>query len=327
MSQGNFFAVGADEFVAACEIGINAAVTFLILARGTGRDNATTAWSALSVFKYSGMARRRAKDAIVALANAELVEVLQTGKKPRYRLQKPEDDASLLWLPNELIDGAGEEIPPITKLREAGKLELLEKFIRLYGLQDLDNEGGLPRAIARTTFERKIICPIAHSVLYGFTETETTSIASGLFAEYAGRIDDKGNKGAWMVLSPLLRFGLLEQVYYMAESGDHDAELIYPINDDVESAHEGLTFWLEDRDGKGFAMEAQSSDHIGIAGEHIENATMIGLLRLRYRPKTGKTARWRALDREKTEAIVKTINTICFPPELELVHIKVNQGS
>lgn len=327
MSQGNFFAIGANEFVAACEIGINAAVTFLILARGTGRDNATTAWSALSVFKYSGMARRRAKDAIEALVNAGLVEVLQTGKKPRYKLQKPEDDESLLWLPNELIDGAGAEIPPITKLREAGNLELLEKFILLYELQDLDNDGGLPRDIAWTSFDRKNICPIGHFVLYGFARKETKAISSGLFEEYLGRTDDEGNRGAWMVLDPLLRFGLLEQAYYMAESGDHDAELIYPINYDVARAHQRLTFWLEDRDGKGFAMEAQSFDHIGIAREHIENATMVGLLRLRYRPKTGKTARWWALDREKIEAIVMTINSICFPPESELVHIKEDQGS
>lgn len=326
MSQGNFFAIGADEFVAACEIGINAAVTFLILARGTGRDNATTAWSALSVFKYSGMARRRAKDAIDALVNAELVEVLQTGKKPRYKLQKPKDDESLLWLPNELIDGAGGEIPPITKLRETGNLELLEKFILLYGLQDLDNDGGLPRDIAQTIFDRKNICSIGHFVLYGFARTKTTANSTGLFEEYLECADVMGNQGAWMVLYPLLRFGLLEQAYYMAESSDHDAELIYPVNDDVERAHQALTFWLEERDGKGFAMEAQSSDHIGIAGEHIENATMVGLLRLRYRPKTGKTARWWALDREKTEAIIKTINTICFPPKSELVHIKDDQS-
>lgn len=326
MSRGKFFAVGADEFVAACELGINPAVTFLILARGSGRDNTTTAWSALSVFKYSGMARRRAKDAIDALVNAELVEALQTGKNPRYKLQKPEDDESLLWLPNELIDGAGGEIPPITKLREAGNLELLEKFILLYGLQDLDNDGGLPRDIAWTSFDRKNICPIGHFVLYGFARKETKAKSSGLFEEYLERTDDKGNQGAWMVLKPLLRFGLLEQVYYMAESGDHDAELIYPINDDVERAHQGLTVWLEDRDGKGFAMEAQSSDHIGIAGEHIENATMVGLLRLRYRPKTGKTARWWALERAKTEEVVGIINSICFPYESGVVHIKAHQG-
>ncbi|WP_429425044.1 hypothetical protein [Pseudomonas frederiksbergensis] len=273
------------------------------------------------------MARRRAKDAISALVNAELVEVLLPGKKPRYKLQKPEDDESLLWLPNTLIDGAGGEIPPITKLREAGNLKLLEKFILLYGLHDLDNDGGLPRHIAWTSFDRKHICPIGHFVLYGFDEKETRASSSGLLKEYEKRTDDKGNDGAWMVLTPLLNLGLLERAYYMAESGDHDAELIYPINNDVERAHQDLVLWLEERDGKGFAMEAQSSERVGIAREHIENATMVGLLRLRYRPKTGKTARWWALERENTEEVVGIISSICFPYEPGNVHIKAHQGS
>jgi len=109
MSHGNFFAIGADEFAAACDLGIKPAVSLLVLARGTGKDNATTSWSAQAIFEKTGIAWRRAKEAIEALCAADIVKVLKAGKKPRYKISKPKDDAKLIWLPNELIDGAGGE--------------------------------------------------------------------------------------------------------------------------------------------------------------------------------------------------------------------------
>tara|TARA_Y100001973_G_C5205732_1_gene341421 strand:+ start:2914 stop:3897 length:984 start_codon:yes stop_codon:yes gene_type:complete len=327
VSQGKFFAIGSEEFKEACQIGMNAAVTFIVLARGTGRDNATTSWSALSVFKYSGMARRRAKDAIDALVAANLVEILKSGKTPRYRLRKPDDDSGFLWLPNEIVDGAANEVPPITKLRETGNLEWLEIFILLYGFHDLDNDGGLTRDIARSVYDRTKICPIQHYILYGFTHKETTATNGGLFAGYGKREDEQGNRGPWVVLNPLKNLGLLEITYYLAESGDDDAELIYPMNAETQAAHQTLIDWLEESGGRGFALEALAADYIGLAPGHIEKAAMVGLLRLRYRPKTGKTARWWAIERESTEAIVGVIDNICTRRETMGVHIKAFQGS
>src|SRR5690606_37883389 len=143
--------------------------------RGTLKDNATTSWSALSVFNRTGMARRRAKEAIGKLVGAGLADLLQGGKRPRYKLHKPSDEDKLLWLPNTLVDGAGNEAPPIAKLREAGNLDLLQKFIQLYGLQDLDNDGGLPRSIAWSEFERETICSIGQFILYGFSNEKLLS--------------------------------------------------------------------------------------------------------------------------------------------------------
>ncbi|MGK9047853.1 hypothetical protein KXR63_10840 [Stutzerimonas chloritidismutans] len=327
MSQGNFFAIGADEFNAACELGINPAVALLVMARGTGRDNVTTAWSALSVFTYSGMARRRAQEAIEKLVGAGLAEVLQAGKKPRYKLHRPSDDASLLWLPNQIISGAGDEIPPITKLRESGNLTLLQKFILLYGIQDLDNDGGLPRDVAWMHFQRELICPVGPFMLYGFNRINPRANSAGPLADLGGIEDEDGNKGAWTVLTPMLDMGLLEWAYYMAESEKPDAELIYPAGPyGTEDAIDSLIYWLEETGGKGYAAIAQSFDRQGIALKHIKNATMVGLLRLHYRPKTGKTSRWFALENERAEAMVGVINQICNAQMTRSVHIKAVQG-
>lgn len=328
MSQGNFFAVGLGEFVEACELGMNPAVSLLVLARGTGRDNATTSWSALSVWENTGMARRRAKVAIETLIENKIVDLLEikAGKFPKYKISKPEDDDLLLWLPNELIDGAANEAAPITKIRETGDIDLLEKFVRLYGVQDLDGDGGIPRNVAWATFDREKICPIGHFVLYGFSGESTKASNKGLFDGYENKTDEDGNKGPWVVLNPLYQMGLLEKVYYMAESSKPDAELIYPVGPHgTGDAMWQLMAWLEAGAGKGFAMEAQSHSAQGIAPKHIKHAAMVGLYRLRYRPKTGKTSRWWAIEQEQAEAMVGMVSNIC-EEKSRPVHIKALQG-
>lgn len=327
--RGDFFAIGLDEFLEACELGMNPAVSLLVMARGTGRDNATTSWSALSVWQHTGIARRRAKEAIEALIEKEIVELIEikAGKFPKYKIRKPEDSKRLLWLPNTIIDGAASEVPPVTKLRETGNIDLLQKFVQLYGIQDLDSDGGIPRDVARSTFDREKICPIGHIILYGFSNENTTATSSGLFDGYGDRTDEDENSGAWTVLEPLIQMGLLEKVYYMAESSESNAELIYPVGQHgTGDAIWELMTWLEEGDGKGFAFQAQGHEAQGIVPKHIKNAAMVGLYRLLYRPKTGKTSRWLAIEMEQAEAMVGLVSQICREKR-STVHIKVSQGS
>lgn len=326
MNHGNFFAIGADEFSAACDLGLRSAVSLLVMARGTGKDNSTTSWSAQAIFEKTGIAWRRAKEAIEALVAADIVKVLKAGKKPRYKISKPKDDAKLIWLPNELIDGAGGEVPPVTKLRETGELILLQKFIELYGAHDIDNDGGLPRSLAWQTYSRETICPIGPFILYGFERKETKARAAGSLAVLNGQEDAAGNQGAWIVLSPLVNLGLLQKVSYIAESDEQDSELIYPVNDETSQAIGVIHNWLEESGGDGFARQIGFYDGIGIAPKHISKAAMVGLFRMTYRPKTGKTSRWWALERDQTEAMVANVEAICRPKGV-VVDIKVFKGS
>src|SRR3954451_15934346 len=85
--QGDFFAVDRRAWARACSLGMNAAVAYLVLARGTARDNRSTAWSVQAVEKYTSISRGRAQQALELLAKNGMIEVLREGTRPKYRLR------------------------------------------------------------------------------------------------------------------------------------------------------------------------------------------------------------------------------------------------
>src|SRR4051812_6750753 len=84
--QGNFFAVDRRAWTVASKLDINAMSSYIVLARGTGADQRTTAWSVNAIESYTGISRPRGKAAIEALAQAALIHVIQKGTKPRYKI-------------------------------------------------------------------------------------------------------------------------------------------------------------------------------------------------------------------------------------------------
>ena len=312
MSQGNFFAIGAAEFSKACELGLRPAVALLVLACGTQKDNSTTSWSAQAVFNHTGMAWRRSTDAIDELVSANLVSVIKAGKKPRYKLSKPADMDSFIWLPREIIEGAGNETPPVRRLRERGDATLLQKFIELYAFHDLTADGGLPRTLVRIDYERKIIGPCGVFVMYGFKKGDTTANPIGPLRSLHGAEDEDRNKGAWVVLNPLWKMGLLEVVTYMAESSDYESEFLYPVNDDTYEAMTLLSSHLGLGGGEGFSrsLDAHLPD-VGLVIRDLNDPSMVGVFRLRYRPKTAKTTVWYATEQAQTERFVAGVRKLC----------------
>ncbi len=86
-NEGGFFAVDHRCWAMACEAGINAAAAYLLHARGTGRDQSTSWWSAQALETYTGISRSRAKVAIKGLQSAGLTHQIQGGTRPRYELR------------------------------------------------------------------------------------------------------------------------------------------------------------------------------------------------------------------------------------------------
>lgn len=84
--KGGFFAVDNRMWAKVCSLGMNEAVAYNVLARGTGRDNRTTAWSVEAVERYTGVSRRKAKSAVERLLDEQCIRLLRGGTKPQYDL-------------------------------------------------------------------------------------------------------------------------------------------------------------------------------------------------------------------------------------------------
>jgi hypothetical protein len=85
-AKGGFFAVDRRTWAKVCHLGMNEPVVYLVQARGTGRDNRTTAWSVESIERYAGISRHRAAASIKKLQSAGLTRLLRGGTKPKYEL-------------------------------------------------------------------------------------------------------------------------------------------------------------------------------------------------------------------------------------------------
>lgn len=276
----------------ACEAGILPAAAFLVMARGTGRDNSTTAWSADSVARYARVDWRRAKRAINILMTEGLARQTKGGKRPIYELDRPSDECDLIWLPNSLVDGAGDELPPVARLRQAQDVGFMEAFIELYMLHDLPGDGGLPRSLVCFPFERTHICNCGPYRIYGFTES--TKEFCSLWGPLE-QFDDGDGNDAWTFIDTMARFGLLERINVLAEGTDPESEVLHALDGDehglaTDTAARGFTSSLP----QGFRLKADEHQYVVPVLNHLLDATVVGVYRLRYRPHTSRTGMWYA---------------------------------
>lgn len=308
--SGDFFAVGVAQWASACDLGLKPAVALLVLARGTGRDNITTTWSAEAVFNHSGMTWRRAKEAIEALEGAGIVSVEKEGARPIRKIARPDDVEQLLWLPNELVTGAGREIPPVKRLREADDLDALRLLIDLYGVHDLAGDGGLPRNLVVGKFKREKICERGQFDVYGFKRDVPSAFKAGPLARYWATSAKEKNI-VWARIELLCEMGLLERVDYLAESDTPDSELIHPLSGDsaacaVADAAANLAAALPG----GFSYEAEKFDYTMPVLRHLAKAAVVTVYRLKYRPRTKRTSAWFALYQESCKVFAEVYDQV-----------------
>lgn len=322
--QGEFFAIGREQWAGACELGLNPAIALLVMGRGTGRDNATTSWSSNAVETYTGLAWTRARAAVEGLAEVGVIEVIQAGRKPRYKIATPEDSDDLIWLPNELVTGAGNEPPPVRRLRQRRDPDLLRLLVELYGEQELAGDGGLPRSMVRAVYTRERVCGWGPFTVYGFDPTQPAAFSAGPLARYWKRKDSN----VWNALGVLVEMGLLHPVRYLAESGEPDAELIVALSGDglaerVSDAAAEMVEALPD----GFQHAAAEYEFAFPVSPDYPDAAMVEVYRLHYRPRTTRTAAWYAKHASACEAHLNTLRRLTEGEfQAPVSDIKVGQG-
>lgn len=295
--RGNFFAVGKKQWAQVCQLGMNPAVAFLVLARGTGADNRTTRWSGNAVEKYAGISWRRADSAIAEVERVKLLENLSpTGKRPTRKFAMPDDMTDVIWLPNTLIDGVADTQSPIARLRRTQKIEYLQAFVELYAVQDLAGDGGIPRSLIYHAYRNESVCESGPFVIYGFNAEPTRyCYTTGPLSYFRDKVEPSGGSMSWTFLSALAKMGLLEEVEYLAESGSPDAELIHALSGDehaeavrgaARAATESLPEWVVSK------LDRESYEFVLPVLRDIPAPAVVGIYRLTYRPHTGLTAAW-----------------------------------
>lgn len=84
---GDFFAIDHRLWPKVCGLGLNAAVAYLILARGTGGDNRTTSWSVNAIEKRTNISRAAANKAVLALRLSGLIDKGGKPRRPQYFIE------------------------------------------------------------------------------------------------------------------------------------------------------------------------------------------------------------------------------------------------
>ncbi len=79
-----FFSIDRGAFRCAAVGGLNSAIAFLVMARGTGPDNRATQWSISAIEKYTGISRPNAKKAVTDLLDRGIWKKTRDGKHPVY---------------------------------------------------------------------------------------------------------------------------------------------------------------------------------------------------------------------------------------------------
>ena len=86
--RGGFFAVDRRAWAHVSRLGMNPAVAYFVLARGTGGDNRTTKWSTCAIERYTGVSRSRAATAIADLERDKALVRDPASKpdRPKYKV-------------------------------------------------------------------------------------------------------------------------------------------------------------------------------------------------------------------------------------------------
>lgn len=288
---GDFFAVGKEQWSAACKLGLNPAVSFLALARGTGADNVTTKWSADAVHKNTGISWRRSDVAINVLEQNKLAtRVNERGnrKPPIRKLAFPNDLTEALWLPNTLVSGLEGVPSPIARLRQTQNADFLQAFVELYGVHDLAGDGGLPRNLIWRPYTREHICDMGQFKVYGFNAGDES---------YCNFVGPLSRFKDWQFVRTLKNIGLLEEVPYLAEGDSPDSELLHALSGDEHGDAVGETldsFPSSLPELYEFVERLGEYDYVIPVLRDIPAPAVVGITRLTYRPHTRLTAAWYA---------------------------------
>jgi len=220
-----------------------------------------------------------------------------------------------VWLPNAIVEGAADEVPPLALLRQMQDVRRLHLFVSLYDSSDLPNDGGVSRFSLRQNHPLTKVSQRGASTIWGFGSGTSTTSTGDLHKPFlTGKIDaekkDPGLADFWASLTALEDCGLLEFIPHVFESDKPEAEMLhaYPVKDGACEPWERSVALAAHAAGVVCIAIGQQewanqqARHLLPVPSHISNLAVIGIARLRYRPQTRMTAAWFAKSKESSDA-------------------------
>lgn len=319
MTTAGFFAIGRTTFIKACDLGMNPACALLVMACGTGRDNTTTKWSATAIQNHIGVRWHTANDAIKGLLKAGLVAV-KPGKstRPIYKLQKEGD---LIWLPRALVEGAANEVPPVTKLRQTQDVMTLRLLVELYSAQNLREDGGIRTKSMSMKYKRHKAGQHGAYTVWDFTGGTMWVSWCGVSLPHEREkltkeeLAEGKNRGVdfFHRIEHLQSLGLIEWVPYLFEG--ENGEPIHAVAWNGLPAEKAL-YQAAVAAAQRMLTQGQIEHAEGLLVpvlNHIEQVQLIGVARLRYRPHTKLTAAWWAEHQLICQGFADQYNALAVP--------------
>lgn len=210
------------------------------------------------------------------------------------------------WLPNNVVDGAAQEDPPLELIRQAQDVMALRLFVDFYYEQLLTEHGGIARNVIWQKWERERIGAQGEHVVWGFHSARSwmswgSDATDPHRREQLTPVEKQKAEGEAVDFFPrlnnLVRLGLVQWVPYLFEGEGPEAEAIHPYCFNGEHVERELATACRDA-ASALLREDQQEDaeakgmRLAPLKAHLLNVQMFSIARLRYRPRTALTSAW-----------------------------------
>ena len=315
-NQNGFFAVNKYSFYRACDLGMNAAVAYLVLSTGTDKSNTYTSWSVNAIENYTGISRGRAQDAIKMLISNRLIKVVSEEKaKPRYEFihadvvkKKAKKGAELppdteqterldpdkvVWLPNGIVQSVAGECPPLELIRQTQDVMVLRLFVDMYSEQNLVDDVGVKRYVYHHSYQKKELLQYAEYTVYGFSY-ETGHLTWGEITKpHRDNGENSGANSFFKRVFLLRKLGLVIMTPYLFDSESAEGEPIHQLDEGIAASVQSAAFAMllaVTGDEKRASTYIENYAYVVPIRSHFINVALIGVAEMRYKPRTKLTA-------------------------------------
>ena len=213
----------------------------------------------------------------------------------------PRAPGEAVYLPNELVDGIGENPSPVELIRQTGDAMTLRLLVDLYTAHRLDEWHGVDPRIVWQKFEEVCRVEVGSVLVLGWNAPKPWVGWANTITPPHKTIGANHQDAFFARIRTLQDLGLLVFVPHVV---DGDGAPVYPcslsaghpLEVELGKAAVGAAFGALSSWDPGSKREdpTASADILAVVPPHMARASLVGVARLTFRPKTAMTAAWLA---------------------------------